>query len=45
MLAAAVLLAVALALAACGKLGPPQPPGPPDKVTWPHLYPAPHPAP
>jgi hypothetical protein len=39
--ALAVALMVALALAACGKVGPPQPPGPPDKVTWPHGYPTP----
>ncbi len=36
-----VLLAVTLALAACGKVGPPQPVGPADKVTWPHQYPTP----
>jgi hypothetical protein len=40
-----VLLALTFALAACGKLGPPQPPGPPEKVIYPHGYPAPHPAP
>ena len=28
-----------LALAACGKKGPPVPAGPPDKVTWPRSYP------
>ena len=33
------LTAVALLLAACGKVGPPSPPGPADKVIWPHLYP------
>ena len=36
-------LAGALALAACGKVGPPQPPGPPDRITWPHTYPKPRP--
>ncbi|MCX7381712.1 MAG: lipoprotein [Alphaproteobacteria bacterium] len=38
----AVLLALALAaaLAACGKKGPPEPPGPADKVTYPKQYPA-----
>lgn len=29
-----------LALAACGKVGPPSPAGPPDKVIWPAPYPA-----
>ncbi|MBY0335703.1 MAG: hypothetical protein K2X11_03775 [Acetobacteraceae bacterium] len=28
-------------LAACGRIGPPRPPGPPDQVTWPRVYPAP----
>jgi len=28
-----------LGLAACGKKGPPVPPGPPDKITWPRSYP------
>lgn len=32
--------ALALLLAACGKVGPIQPPGPPDQVTWPRVYPA-----
>jgi len=40
-----LLLAATLALAACGKVGPPQPVGPADKVIWPHSYPTPHPAP
>jgi predicted small lipoprotein YifL len=35
----ALLLTAAIALAACGKLGPPQPPGPPEKIVWPHGYP------
>jgi predicted small lipoprotein YifL len=38
-------LVVALTLTGCGKLGPPQPIGPPDKVTYPHAYPTPPPAP
>ena len=38
---AALLLGCALALAACGKKAPPQPPGPSDQVTWPHKYPTP----
>jgi hypothetical protein len=29
-----------LALAACGKMGAPSPPGPPDKIFYPHLYPS-----
>ena len=36
-------LAVALlagTLAACGKKGPPEPPGPPDKITYPRMYPS-----
>ena len=37
------VLAAAVALAACGKIGPPQPIGPADKVTWPHGYPTPRP--
>ena len=35
-----VLFAVALGLlAACGKKGPPEPPGPPDKIIYPKIYP------
>jgi predicted small lipoprotein YifL len=33
-----LLLACAM-LAACGKKGPPDPPGPPSKITWPRTYP------
>ena len=40
MRAVVMLLAACLALAACGKRGPPQPPGPADKVTYPRVYPA-----
>jgi predicted small lipoprotein YifL len=37
---AAVAIATALLLlAACGKKGPPVPPGPPDQVTYPKTYP------
>jgi hypothetical protein len=28
-----------LLLAACGKKGPPEPPGPPYQITWPRAYP------
>jgi predicted small lipoprotein YifL len=28
-----------LMLAGCGKKGPPSPPGPPDQITWPRVYP------
>lgn len=37
------LLALAIALGvlgACGKKGPPEPPGPADKINWPKTYPA-----
>ncbi len=37
----AVILALALAaLASCGKKNAPVPPGPPDKVIYPRVYPA-----
>jgi predicted small lipoprotein YifL len=36
-LTAAVL--ALLALAACGKVGPPSAPGPPDQINYPKLYP------
>jgi predicted small lipoprotein YifL len=39
------MLAAALMLAACGKVGPVRPPGPPDQITYPRQYPAPEPAP
>jgi hypothetical protein len=36
-----VLVALlAIGLASCGKRGSPSPPGPPDAVTWPRVYPA-----
>ena len=36
----AILLLLTLgSLAACGKKGPPEPPGPPEKVTYPRIYP------
>lgn len=37
-----IVFAVAISLgllAACGKKGPPEPPGPPNKVTYPKSYP------
>jgi predicted small lipoprotein YifL len=39
LLLAGLLLATVLALAACGKKGPPDPPGPPSEVIWPRAYP------
>ena len=37
---AMVMCAVVLGmLAACGKKGPPDPPGPPDKINYPKTYP------
>jgi len=33
-------MALVLSVAACGKRGPPQPPGPPDQLTYPRTYPA-----
>jgi predicted small lipoprotein YifL len=32
-------LALALLLGACGKVGPVRPPGPPEQVTYPRMYP------
>jgi predicted small lipoprotein YifL len=39
-LLAALLLALLLAVSACGKKGAPGPEGPPDQVTYPRSYPA-----
>ncbi|HVY17145.1 MAG TPA: lipoprotein [Rhodopila sp.] len=36
----ALALALGLLLAACGKKGPPDPPGPPSEVIYPHTYPS-----
>jgi hypothetical protein len=39
-LRAIVLVGICLlGLGACGKKGPPDPPGPPDKITFPKTYP------
>jgi predicted small lipoprotein YifL len=35
----AAIIVSGLVLAGCGKKGPPQPPGPPDQITWPRNYP------
>jgi predicted small lipoprotein YifL len=35
-----IALALVLSVVACGKRGPPQPPGPADQVTYPRSYPA-----
>jgi hypothetical protein len=32
-------------LAACGRAGPPRPPGPREAITYPRVYPAPDPPP
>lgn len=37
--AALGLVALALLLGACGKVGPVRPPGPADQVTYPRQYP------
>ena len=39
------LAALAVALAGCGKKGPPNPAGPPDKIIYPKAYPNPQPFP
>lgn len=33
------VLACMTLLAACGRVGPPDPPGPPNEITWPKSYP------
>lgn len=35
----AAALCIVLLIAGCGKKGAPSPPGPPDQVTWPRVYP------
>jgi hypothetical protein len=43
---ALLLLAASLPLlAACGRAGPPRPPGPREAITYPRIYPAPESAP
>jgi hypothetical protein len=37
---ALALVLLTASLAACGRKGPPQPPGPPDQVVYPRVYPA-----
>ena len=39
LLRATLVLLAALTLAACGKKGPPDPPGPPSEIIWPRAYP------
>jgi len=41
----AVTLFGVLGLTACGKKGPPSPPGPPDQIIYPKSYPTPTPRP
>ena len=36
----AALALAGLALAACGRVGPPRPPGPQEAITFPRSYPA-----
>ena len=38
---AILLLALAVAVAGCGKKGPPSPPGPADQIIFPKAYPKP----
>jgi predicted small lipoprotein YifL len=37
--AAIIAIAALLMLTACGKKGPPSPPGPQDQITYPRAYP------
>jgi predicted small lipoprotein YifL len=36
-----IILAASVPLAACGRVGPPRPPGPKEDITYPRAYPAP----
>ena len=40
MRATMLIIATCLLLAACGKKGAPQPPGPKEDITYPKVYPA-----
>ncbi len=42
---AILLVALAVALAGCGKKGPPSPPGPADRIIFPKAFPKPEPFP
>jgi predicted small lipoprotein YifL len=35
----AILIVVAALAVGCGKRGPPEPPGPPEDITYPKVYP------
>ena len=37
---ALLALALGVGLTACGKKGPPDPPGPPEKIIYPKTYPS-----
>jgi predicted small lipoprotein YifL len=36
-----IILAASVPLAACGRVGPPRPPGPKEAITYPRAYPPP----
>jgi hypothetical protein len=40
MMTLAAVVLVPLLVAACGKKAAPEPPGPPDQITYPHTYPS-----
>jgi predicted small lipoprotein YifL len=42
---AVAMLGIAVGFAACGKKGPPDPPGPADQITYPRAYPVAPPGP
>jgi predicted small lipoprotein YifL len=37
---ALLMVVLPLVLAGCGKKGPPSPPGPPEEIIYPRVYPA-----